>query len=374
MKWFVRLLAILITIFPVTALYSPVQAADGGSCSADPVAGPPGTTFSISCTGFTANTYVNAYVVEPDGRAVSAGQIVGFTSNVGNGSILTNKDGAASFVWQSQGGTVPLSGGGAFAHQFGAWTWVVHQLGAAQSILHSAQARVTLTAVQAEQVGATLQAASVDGETYNFSGSGFWRDEYVNVWVSLPPTCSGNANVEAASADDPYYQGVLDGFFGPSSVKANEQGSIAFSILFTSRACRGEYQTTVYAPGSTYGAIASYAVGGNAIRASAGRAITAAPAAVDALNPVLTILGSKWNASQAVNCWSTRPDGRSMNVGSITADTSGNFALDIHISGFDSYVPYASEEPGVWSLTCRAPDNGEIAITTVTVHALTSDP
>ncbi len=357
---------------------SPARAADGALCHAEPTSGPPGTKFQIHCTGFSPNTIVNTYVVEPDGRAVSGAQIVGYVSNVGNGNILTDRDGNVSFTWQSQDGSQELVGGGSFAHQLGDWTWVVHQLGAASSVLVRGQARVTIESANWEQVGATL-AAFADNPvasgalTVQFNGSGFWRDEYVNVWVTLPSDCSGRANVESASADDPLYQGVFDGFLGPNTVKANERGEVEFSILFTAAACRGEYAATVYAPGSGYGAITTFRVQGNSVNLSSAR-LSVVPTSVDALNPLLTLLGSQWQANQAIDCWSTRPDGRSFTVGSTTADANGNFALDIRISGSDSAPPDASEEPGLWTLTCRARDESEAAETTVMIHALTVDP
>lgn len=352
---------------------APAHAA-GASCSSDPVSGPPGTVFTIYCSGFSPNIHVNAYVVEPDGRAISASQVVGFTSNAGAGDVLTNALGEANFVWASQDGRTELPGGGTFSHQLGNWTWVVHELGPNKNVLTQGQATVTIEAYHWEQTGATLQSQTGDNKLHNFFGSGFWRDEYVNLWVTLPLNCSGRGNVEGASADDPLFQGLFDGFIGPNTVKANERGEIDFSILFTSRACRGYYQVTAYAPGSGYGATTEIAVGGDAIIESLGVSVTAVPASIDALDPVLTLLGNGWGANQAVNCWSTRPDGRSFTLGTATADAAGNFAWDVRISGSDSFAPFASEEPGMWNVTCRAPGNGATALTTVMVHALTSDP
>ncbi len=374
MRHLAGITAIVLVLLGSAWAYQPARANGGVSCASDPVSGPPGTQFEISCSGFAPNVYVNAYVVEPDGRAISGRQVVGFASNVGDGNILTDMDGNAKFVWKSEGGTRELTGGGTFAHQLGDWTWVVQQLGAAQSVAAGGQAQLTIEAVNWEQEGASLNVSSSDTSTYQFNGAGFWRDEYVNVWVTLPPSCSGRANVEGASADDPYYQGLFDGFFGPNTVKANERGEIDFAILFTARACRGEYYATVYAPGSGYGAVTAFQVNGNVIETSASHHITAVPSSVNALDPQLTILGSHWDAYENINCWSTRPDGRSFNVGNVTSDATGTFALDIYISGNDSQAPYASEEPGVWSLTCRALPDGATAETTVSVHALTIDP
>jgi hypothetical protein len=373
MRRWIGWLAIAIVLWSFALAGQTAHAGSGAVCQANPSSGVPGTRFEMSCAGFTPNTYVNTYVVEPDGRAISGAQVAGFNSNVGNGNILTDKNGVARFSWQSEGGMHDF-GGGSFAHQLGSWTWVVHQLGSAQNVVASGQVQVKLENANWEQVGATLTASSSNWSTFHFSGAGFWRDEYVNIWVTLPPNCSGRASVEGASADDPYYQGLFDGFFGPNTVKANERGEIAFTILFTAQACRGEYHATVYAPGSGYSAITAFTVKGDTIAVSSDRRIIAAPPSVDALNPVLTILGSNWRANAVVNCWSTRPDGRSFDVGTVTADAAGSFALDIHISGTDSEAPYASEEPGLWSLTCRAPADGSAALTTVAVHALTSDP
>lgn len=352
---------------------APANAA-GASCWSDPVSGPPGTKFSVYCSGFSPNTHVNAYVVEPDGRAISAGQIVGFLSNVGGGDVLTDAYGEANFVWQSQDGRTELPGGGSFAHQLGEWTWVVHELGLNKTVLTQGQTKVTIEAYHWEQTGAELVSETSDNKLHHFYGRGFWRDEYVNLWVSLPLNCSGRSNVEGASADDPLFQGLFDGFIGPNTVKADEYGEIDFTILFTSRACRGYYKVTAYALGSGYGAITEIAVGGDAIVESLGVTVDAVPDSIDALDPVLTLLGNGWGANEAINCWSTRPDGRSFSLGTVTADAAGHFAWDVHISGFDSFAPFASEEPGYWSVTCRAPASGATALTRVMVHALTVDP
>jgi len=323
--------------------------------------------------GFSPNTHVNAYVVEPDGRAVSAGQVFGFTSNVDGGDILTDQYGNASFWWASAGGEA-LAGGGSFAHQLGDWTWVVHELGLTKSVVAEGQTTVHVESKDWIRYGGELTSSSDDKMNYTFYGRGFWRDEYVNIWVTMPADCSGRANVEAASADDPYYQGLFDGFFGPNTVKADEYGEITFPISFSERACRGWYKVSVYAPKSGYGTIAEFEVGGNAIVETLGQSISVTPDSVDALYPWITILGSGWNGYAPVSCWSTRPDGRSFGLGTAKADANGSFAWDVAISGNDSFAPYASEEPGLWSVTCNDSTSGHTALTTVLVHALTSDP
>lgn len=367
--WLALIAALMLLAFGASS----ARADWGALCWSDPTSGPPGTKFGIYCTGFSPNTHVNAYVVEPDGRAISAGQVVGFVSNVDGGDILTDKDGNASFWWVSAGGEAQ-PGGGSFAHQIGDWTWVVHQLGLTQSVVAQGQTTVTIESQSWDKSGAWLSYSSDDKANFSFWGSGFRRDEYVNIWVSMPANCSGRSNVEGASADDPYYQGLFDGFFGPNTVKANEYGEISFPISFSERACRGWYAASVYAPGSGYGAKVEFEVGGNAIIETLGQSISVTPSSVDALYPWVTILGSGWDSWAPVSCWSTRPDGRSFSLGTTKADASGYFAWDVAISGNDSFAPYASEEPGLWSMTCNDPTTGQTALTTVLVHALTSDP
>lgn len=356
------------TFLGLGLLATPAQAA-GAKCWSDPTSGPPGTSFYIWCSGFSPNIHVNVYVVEPDGRAVSAAQITGFTSNVGGASILTDLAGNAAFWWHSAGG-----GNQGFAHQIGTWTWVVHELGPGNTVVAQGTTSVTIESVAAPLSGAKLYASTSDWMTWSFTGSGFARDETVNVWVSLPANCSGRLNVEAALADEPAIQGLFDGFVGPSNVKADEGGNIAFTIVFSSRACRGFYTVSARALGSGAGAEVTIEVRGGSVAESVGASLTVVPDSVDALNSNITLLGSGFGASTVVNCWATRPDGRTFKVGDVKTDAGGSFALTAHASGMDSFAPYASEEPGWWAATCRAPSNGTTAIARFLVYGLTSDP
>ncbi len=352
---------------------NPAQAA-GASCWSDPTSGPPGTSFHVYCAGFSPNTHLNTYVVEPDGRAVSGGQVVGFSSNLGDGDILTNLYGEANFVWYSQSGAERQPFGGMFAHQLGAWTWVVHELGATQTVALQATTTVVVESKTFDTSGAALDVTTNDNKTFWVYGSGYARDEYVNVWVSLPTDCSGRTNVEAASADDPYIQGMYDGFSGPSAVKANEKGEILFPLTFSVRACRGWYSVTARALGSGNGAIADIQVKGDAVMETNGVWISVSPDAVDALNPWISIQGAGWGSLTMVNCWSTRPDGRSFNLGTIKANMAGELSWNGLVSNFDSFSPFSSEEPGMWYVTCRAPANGDTAMSSVSLYGLMSDP
>ncbi len=366
MRRSVGLIILFALLFLPLLLAGPVHAATA-TCSANPVSGPPGTAFSITCSGFTGNAVVNSYVVEPDGRAVSGSQIVGFTSNIGNGSVLTDSAGRAAFVWQSAGG-----GAAGFADQIGTWTWVVHELAPGGIIAAEGHVAVQVTGNPVSYAGAALTVEPAAGTTFNFTGSGFVPLEVANIWVTTPANCSGRIDVEGASALEPSVQGLLDGLLGPSSVKADSAGNIAFSLVFTPRACRGIYAVTARALGSGIGGTVNFQVTGNAITTNA--SLAAMPDTVTAIAPFLTLLGSGFNPGGKVNCWTTRPDGRAFDVGGASVESGGTFSLSIHASGFDSFWPFSSEEPGIWYATCAAPGGGTIAVTSFMVTSLTSDP
>lgn len=370
----VGFISLLFTLCALILHSAPAHAA-GASCTVEPASGPPGTRFQIYCTGFTPNTHLNTYVVEPDGRAVSGAQVVGFRSVLGaTGSARSDPYGNAWFWWQSQDGREPLPFGGTFAHQLGDWTWVIHELAPGGAVALQGQVTVHLENSPWEQSGARLAVSSKDKVNWDFVGIGFLPNEAVNTWVTLPVNCSGRTDVEAASAEDPWLSGVFDGFYGPSVVKADEDGNIEFSVLFRPEACRGEYKLTAYAPGSGRGAEVAFTVEGMVPQLGSGQTLMTAPATVDALAPRLTLLGSGFSANAQVNCWTTRPDGRSFAVGTARTDASGSFALDTSASGGDSNAPLASEEPGIWSATCRVPNTDDAAFAVFTVFALTSDP
>jgi len=369
----VSVIVLFAILFGLAFVVSPVYAG-GAVCTANPWAGPPGTIFTFACNGFDANTQLNVYAVEPDGRAIAAGQVDGFQNDTGSSGILTDANGNAAFTWHSAGG-----GNEGFAHQIGSWTWVAHELGLGGAVVAQGQATIQVSSVSQLHSGAILtlntsETLSKNVKRYTFVGGGFARDEIVNIWVTLPADCSGRDNVDAASADEPFFQGLFDGFFGPNSVKADESGSIAFTLDFYPQACRGLYTVTARALGSGAAAEAGFKVTGDAVSPEAVYSLTVSPSAVDALNPVITLLGGGFDAGHAINCWTTRPDGRVFAVGTTVTDTNGNFALTVHASGFDSFPPFASEEPGTWAVTCRDPSSGDTALASFTVFGLISDP
>jgi hypothetical protein len=357
----------LIVLFSLLALLlgvSPAQAS-GATCSANPPSGPPGTAFSITCSGYSSNAIVNTYLIEPGGRAVSGAQITGFVSALGNGAVVTDKNGTASFTWQSADGAL------GFANQFGSWTWVVHQFAPGGAVAAEGQMTVHLTNDYEIHPRAVLAVKPVGGTTFNFVGTGFVPFEGVNTRVTPPPNCSGRDSA-GASAVGPLGQGSFAGYSGPSSVKADESGNIAFSLVFTSQACRGSYTVAARALRSGIGGEVTFRVRNTAITTD--MLLAATPDSVTAIAPFLTLLGNGFPASAVVSCWTTRPDGHIVPVGNASADSSGNFALSIHASGFDSLWPLASEEPGIWYATCGRPNGSVLATTSFMVTGLTSDP
>src|SRR5437867_12057728 len=97
-KLLLSLFSILLISLALTA--APVQAR-GAECVATPPAGPAGTVFDFSCSGFDPLTILNVYVVEPDQRTVSAAVMTGYSSNTGSfitvdGSVKSDGSGNAN--------------------------------------------------------------------------------------------------------------------------------------------------------------------------------------------------------------------------------------------------------------------------------------
>jgi hypothetical protein len=155
-------------------------------------------------------------------------------------------------------------------------------------------------------------------------------------------------------------------------VRADKNGDIVFSMVFRPEACRGVYSLSARTPGDEGIGVVQFEVTGNAVSDNA--SLTATPAVVNSIAPFLTLLGSGFDPASVVSCWTTRPDGRAFGVGTANVDKSGNFSVLIHASGYDSFWPYASEEPGIWYATCGSTGGAATAVTSFMVTSLTNDP
>ncbi len=93
MRTALKISTLLFILAALAMVATPAQAEKGNLvCSVSPAHGPVGTTFSITCSGFSANTILNIYAVEPDGRT-SGLNIYGFFPT----SVKTDATGTAGF-------------------------------------------------------------------------------------------------------------------------------------------------------------------------------------------------------------------------------------------------------------------------------------
>lgn len=352
-------LAVVLGAIVALALIAHPASAAGSDCWVDPAAAPVGTVFTISCWGFTPNTWTNVYAVEPDGRASGIDTYGFFPTNV-----KSDGGGYATFYFVTE---YPAY----FSVPVGHYTFVVQEL-APGGIRLAQEAHVEVQSRAESYSGAYLEA-TVDGRYVSFWGWGFAPWEAVNTWVTQPPgaECSG-IGIDQLSL------GALgtDGsslWSGPQTVKADGAGNIAFTVTFNSRACIGEYHVTARALGSGRAAEAKFTINGDAVTESGGAWIWVDPDSVPTYNSSFTVYGAGFPANSGVNCWFTRPDGRVLDFinQNATTDAGGSFATGAYL---DDFPPYTSSEPGMWYVTCATPDHSYLAIATFWAHGLTTDP
>lgn len=355
----VKLLALAVLLVTFAFFSRSAQAADG-ACTADPPIGPIGTVFTITCGGFTPGVYTNIYAVEPDGRA-SGVNIYGFFPT----TVRASESGWVTFNFITE---FPAF----FSVPPGDYTFVVHQLGLANTIVYEDKVTVTVDSKAISLVGASLQV-TVNGRVATFSGAGYAPGEAVNIWVTQPPAanCSGlgidQLTLGALGAD------ASSLWFGPGTVKADGAGQIGFTIVFNASACIGEYHVTARALGSGNGAEAVFTIDGNEVTPSGGAWIEVNPHEVVSYGSALTITGYGFPSFTTVNCWFTRPDGRVLSFINVNpkTDAGGSFATGAVL---DDFPPDTSTDPGTWYATCATADRAYLATTWFTVFGLTSDP
>lgn len=154
-------------------------------------------------------------------------------------------------------------------------------------------------------------------------------------------------------------------------------GNSNFPFLPIPLPCTGTYKFTLRALGSGIGASAEFVWGGNRVTPDGSTSIGVKVLGT-AVTPELAVTGSGFPPGVGVNCWATRPDGRTMFFGddglgfSAIADASGSFALTGFVE-LDSGEPEEhkySAEPGLWNMTCATPNHTHLAVTSFWIYAL----
>lgn len=339
----------LIVVLTATIFFSLSRSAQaaGGSCSANPSSAPVGTTFQLSASGFTPNTPLFAYAVDPNGTAFSDPNFNAF-----GGSLKSNLSGNVSFSFASRFSVQDL----AIARSFGTWQLVVQELGPGGTIANQATCSLTVTPNGADApMGASLQAmpdtAPVGSEVIIY-GSNFTPGELVNLWVSPPPGCAsfgyGFPNI--------LLQHATASAFSQDDVRADGAGQFAY-IFPTDRtyACPGNWALSANAPVSKKGAIAFFKLTPQGVFEAGQPALVPQSTTVDARGGSLGFYGWHFLPNSLVSCWLGRPDLTVRFVDNYQTNSAGVFSF-IYQTGFDDVahaVHYSEGAMGTYTMSCR---------------------
>ncbi len=417
-----------LAVVPQTNVYAAADA----TCSSDPSSGPVGTTFVLTCWGYTPNSYVYAYMVEPTGVATSLWSASGAIKVDENGSITYEQ---------------PTKFGNDFALQVGTWGFVAEELGLAKTVLHRGETWFTITGGTEDVGGAVLTASpstvhkpekayshlefiglnlltTEPGETSVLSGSGFMPGEVVSFWVEPAgggcPSMTQHNSVNAglvvptvgglfinADINQPIYDGVGSQAFG--DIKADAGGNVSAQVAFYVYACEGPWRFVARGNTSGYGAETWITVIGNTVATDAW--LSADPTSASAMYGVVNFSGSGFGANEHITCWITSPQGRTIGYPeeyyltyslpgiyqrdrAIMSNASGeiNFSLvtgsyyeksnitlivgGVSQSAQDTFLnPIQSEGAlGEYAMSCRGDSTGSTAITHYTLTGGFVDP
>lgn len=357
---YVKLAALVVALLALALVARPAYAGNTACAVSPDSSAPVGTTFWVTCTGFTPLVYANIYAVEPDGRA-SGLNIYGFFPD----TVKADADGVVNFYFATEFD-------GLFSTSVGKYTFVVQEIGLGNTILYKQEVPITVES-RAENNSSAYLTATADGYVVSFWGWGFAPYEQANVWVSQPDgaKCSGlgidQLNLGALGA------GASSLWFGPQTVKAGADGSVAFTIVFNSSACIGDYMVTVATPDKSHAAEAGFRISGKSVTEAGGASVWVSPDPVTVFGSFFAVYGSGYPANSGVNCWFTRPDGRVLSFINlnVTTDASGSFSSGATL---DDFPPYTSSEPGTWYVTCATPNRSDLAIASFTAYAPAIDP
>lgn len=360
MRSTIKILTVLAFFAALAIIAAPASAAPNAVCIANPGAAPVGSVFHIACSGYSPNTTVNIYAVEPDGRT-SGLNIYGFFPTIAK----TDSSGTAGFAFRTE---AP----GVFSVPPGDYTFVMQELAPGGGVAVLGQITVTVQSSDRPLVGAVLVASKVGTRTFAIAGFGWAPGEGVNIWVTQPPgtQCSG-------LGIDQLTLGALPGngsslWTAPGTVRADASGNIGFTIAFRPSACTGDYTISARALGSGIGAEVTVTVSGSTV-VDTGALVFVNPSSVPAFRSRHTVSGTGFPANTGVNCWYTRPDGRVLFFinANATTDASGSFAVS---NSLDDFPPFTSTEPGWWTVTCATTSRSALGEARFLVYALMSDP
>ena len=353
----------LIALLAVVAVFVPsAQAGTGPHCVSDPSAGAVGTVFNVECTGFTPDTHVWMYMVQPDGATESCAFInIGAEGRQNLCQYKTDETGSIAFWFDSSwdNHTKPA---------YGTWTVVVQQLGPGFTIVGQAQAGFNISGNSEGVSGAHLwMGADQYGkyEKFEINGHGFAPYEIVSLWLEFPNgDCSTFTQHMPPYFNEPTIAG--SSVWRMWDVKADANGEFSTGDYFDSWFCEGKYHFVGRGNTSGNGGEAWATFVGNAVETNA--KVWSDKDTYVAMGDSLTISGAGFGADEPVTCWLTNPQNSALeiyHIPEIKTNGSGQFSFSTWTGSFWPHPGYMffSEGPiGEYAMTCRGNVSGATGI------------
>lgn len=343
-------------------------AAADATCVSNPPSGAIGTVFVITCSGYSPNTGVFAYLVEPTGTALGP-------HFWGGGAAKTDGSGTVTYA-------IPSRFGNIVTMAYGQWHIAVEQLGLAKSVVHRGETSWNVTGGTGGVSGAHLETTPYIQHKYVdpsvIIGSGFQPFEMVSLWIEFARGQCATVTLHFPTGNEVDAGGIST--FGLGDVKADASG--AFSITLPPAAgdnCEGTYHYVARGNASGRGAAAEFILTGNVVHPTI--AMQAFPAVQSAApGNLISFTGSGFRGGEPVSCWVTERNGHTVSVPDTKADSAGSIAFSITTGAINSYyalgIPLSSSEGplGVWHMTCRGDLSGLEGIAEYTLTGGIVDP
>lgn len=382
-----KIFLIALALGAVFLMQTRAVSANNATCLSDPQTLHVGAHATIQCAGFSPDTSLWAYAVEPNGAALAINGTP-FFNNLG-GPLKSDAQGNVTFTFQTRLSTdfaLDASGIDYYA-QLGDWTFVVQQLAPGGKVAQQAQARVHVNGGAESVGGAHLSIAPdtvVKGSDTTFSiyGSGFGANEVVTIWVEQPAWCSGRVQHYAYGA--PYAQFFVSGvstlFW--DDAKTDAAGNFVYTDFLAVNVCDGERHFVARGNTSGRGAEANLLVMSSAVDENAW--LDVSPNVASALDATITFHAQGFDGNEMLSCWTTTPDGRALAfpydgvMAELKTDSSGSaqFALTtgaVH----NALVPSILGSEGAlgeWNMSCRGNTSGRVGIARYVLTGGVIDP
>lgn len=326
----------------LAALFLPNAPANAASatCISTPPAGPVGTVFVITCSGFLPGEGAFAWVTEPDGATYSYGPAFA-------GSLADAKANGAGVVTYRFPTRNPAN-----AASLGGYALTVKTpsaIGIARFNVGGGTEGVSGAALKT--VGGTIV------------GSGFAPFEIVTVWLDYP-----NGDCSATWFAGP---GLSGRFY--ANVKADAAGGFSLVVqLDTTFDCAGTYHFVARGNISHRGGETFWSTPNHPETESA--TLVADPDKVLSFRGFISFRGAGYAPSEAVTCWQTTPQGGPLPLATYKANGAGEISFGFQTGADYGFVTPSEGALGEWATTCRGNASGRIGIARYSVFGGLVDP